>query len=104
MAALMFFLTTSTDLEAKATIDEMYRANVEMFDRLLNVIAPEDIPKVSFSINSAMTGALTGMLAGRLTLEEAVSHVEWVARVLLDEDRPYPRKQVDVGTHRRRDR
>ena len=104
MTALMLFLTTSTDLEAKATIDEMNRTNVEMFNRLLDSVAPEDIPNVSFGINSALTGALTGMLAGSMTLEESVSHVEWVARMLLDEERPHTRKQVDVGGHRRRDR
>lgn len=96
MAALMLRLLTSTDPEAKATIDQMNRTNVEMFNRLLEGIVPEDIPNVGFVLNAALSGALTGLLTGRLTLDDAVSHVEWVTRVLLDEGHPRARKQVDV--------
>ena len=83
MTALMLQMMTSTDPEAKATIDQMDRTNVEMFNRLLNGVAPEEISNVSFGLNAALTGALTALLTGRLTLEESLSHVEWVARVLL---------------------
>ena len=39
MTALMFQTTTSTDSEARATIDQMNRTNTEMFNRLLEGIA-----------------------------------------------------------------
>lgn len=104
MTALMLRLLTSTDPEAKATIDQMNRTNVEMFNRLLEGIVPEDIPNVGFGLNWALTGALTGLLTGRLTLDDSLSHVEWVTRALLDERHPRARKQVDVMSRGRSDR
>ncbi|AXN42087.1 HTH-type transcriptional repressor KstR [Mycobacterium marinum] len=89
MTALMLQMMTSTDRDAKATIDQMDRTNVEMFNRLLHGVAPADISNVSFALNAALSGALTGLLTSRLTLEEALGHVEWVARALLDEGRPH---------------
>ena len=83
MTALMLQMMASTDPEVKDTIDQMDRNNVEMFDRLLDGVAPEVISNVSFGLNTALSGALVGLLAGRLTLEESLDHVEWVARVLL---------------------
>jgi TetR/AcrR family transcriptional regulator, cholesterol catabolism regulator len=83
MTALMLQAMTSTDPEAKAAIDQMGRTNVEMFDRLLEGIAPERIPDVSFGLNAALTSALTAVLTGALTLDESLSRVEWVARTLI---------------------
>src|ERR1700759_2276811 len=83
MTALMFQTTTSTDPEARATIDQMNRTNTEMFNRLLEGIAAEDIPNITFGLNAALSSSLTGVLAGMMTLEESLRRVEWVARVLL---------------------
>ena len=80
---MMLQMMASTDPEVKDTIDQMDRNNVEMFDRLLEGVAPEAIPNISFGLNTALSGALVGLLAGRLTLEQSLDHVEWVARVLL---------------------
>lgn len=84
MTALMLQAMTSTDPESKAAIDQMARTNVEMFDRLLEGIAPERIPDVSFGLNAALTSALTAVLTGALSLDEALTRVEWVARTLID--------------------
>jgi TetR/AcrR family transcriptional regulator, cholesterol catabolism regulator len=83
MTALMLQLARATAPEAKATIDQMNRTNAELFDSLLDGVAPEDIPNVTFGLNGALSNALAGVLAGMLTSEEAQSRVEWVARVLL---------------------
>ena len=83
MTSLMFQTTTSTDSEARATIDQMNRTNTEMFNRLLEGIAAEDIPNITFGLNAALSSSLAGVLAGMMTLEESLSRVEWVARVLL---------------------
>jgi AcrR family transcriptional regulator len=83
MTSLMLQAMTSTDPEAKAAIDHMARTNVEMFDRLLEGVAPEQIPNVSFGLNAALTAALAAVLTGALTLEESLSRVEWVARTLI---------------------
>lgn len=83
MTALMLQMMRSTDPEVKAAIDEMERTNVELFNRLLTGVAPELIPKVSFGLNAALSAALAGFRAKRLTLDESLDHVEWVARVLL---------------------
>ena len=83
MTALMFQTTTSTDPQAKATVDQMNRTNTEMFNRLLEGIAPEDIPNITFGLNAALSSSLTAVLSGMMTLEESLSRVEWVARVLL---------------------
>ena len=83
MTALMLQAMTSTDPEAKAAIDHMGRTNVEMFDRLLEGVAPERIPDVSFGLNAALTSALTAVLTGALTLDDALRRVEWVAHTLI---------------------
>jgi len=83
MTALMLQMMASTDPEVKDIIDQMDRNNVEMFGRLLDGVAPEVISNISFGLNTALSGALVGLLASRLTLEESLDHVEWVARVLL---------------------
>jgi AcrR family transcriptional regulator len=85
MTALMFQTTTSTDPEARATVDQMNRTNTEMFNRLLEGIAPEDIPNITFGLNAALSSSLAGVLAGMMTLEESLGRVEWVARVLLED-------------------
>jgi AcrR family transcriptional regulator len=87
MTALMLQMMRSTDPEVKSTIDEMERTNVELFNRLLVGVTPDLIPKVSFGLNAALSAALAGFRARRLTLEESLDHVEWVARVLLAEAR-----------------
>jgi len=89
MTALMLQMMTCTDPEVKSAIDEMERTNVELFSRLLNGVAPEVIPSVSFGLNAALSGALAGLLAGRLSLDESLNHVEWVARVLLGDAQPH---------------
>jgi AcrR family transcriptional regulator len=83
MTALMLQAMTSADSEAKAAIDHMNRTNVEMFNRLLEGVAEDDIPNVSFGINGALSNALAGVLAGMLTLDESLDRVEWVARTLI---------------------
>jgi AcrR family transcriptional regulator len=83
MTALMFQTATSADPEAKATIDQMNRTNTEMFNRLLEGVAPDDIPNITFCLNAALNTALSGVLTGMMTLEESLSRVDWVARVLL---------------------
>ena len=84
MTTLMLQTMTSTDLEARATIDQMNRTNAEMFNRLLEGVESEDIPHISFGISAALSNALAGVLTGVLTLDESLSRVEWVARALLD--------------------
>ena len=88
MTALMFQMTTSVDPEATATIDHMNRTNSEMFNRLLEGVEPEDVPNITFGLNSALSSSLAAVLAGMMTLEESLSRVEWVARVLLADRRP----------------
>jgi hypothetical protein len=83
MTALMLQTARSTAPEAKAAIDQMNRTNAEMFNSLLDGVAPEDIPNITFGLNAALSNALAGVLTGMLTLEESQSRVEWVARVLL---------------------
>ena len=84
----MLQMMTSTDPEVKSTIDQMQRTNVELLDRLLAGVDPAVIPNVSFGLNAALSAALAGLRAGRLTLDESLSHVEWVARVLLAAAQP----------------
>ncbi|MGY4708191.1 TetR family transcriptional regulator [Mycolicibacterium sp. CBM1] len=83
MTALMLQMMTSNDPEVKSTIDQMQRTNVELLDRLLDGVAPDMVPNITFGLNAALSAALAGLLAGRLTLDESVDHVEWVASVLL---------------------
>jgi len=84
MTALMFQTASSADPEAKATIGQMNRTNTEMFNRLLEGVVPNDIPNITFGLNAALNTALSGVLTGMMTLDEALSRVEWVARVLLE--------------------
>lgn len=88
MTALMFQMTTSVDPEAKSTIDHMNRTNTEMFNRLLEGVEPEDVPNITFGLNSALSSSLAAVLAGMMTLDESLSRVEWVARALLADRRP----------------
>jgi len=83
MTLLMLQTTTSTDPAAKSTIDQMNRTNTEMFNTLLEGIAAEYVPNVTFGLNAALSSSLTGVLAGMMTLEDSLTRVEWVARVLL---------------------
>ncbi|WP_235435782.1 TetR family transcriptional regulator [Mycobacterium sp. EPa45] len=87
MTALMLQMMTSTDPEVRSSIDQMERTNVELFNRLLAGVAPDAIPQVTFGLNAALSAALAGLRAGRLTLDESLNHVEWVARALLAEVR-----------------
>ena len=84
MTALMLQAMTSKDPETKTGIDHMARTNVELFDRLLEGIEPEHVPNVSFGLNAALSSALAAVLTGALTLDAAMSRVEWVARTLVD--------------------
>ena len=61
----------------------MNRTNTEMFNSLLEGVAPEDIPNITFGLNAALSSSLAGVLTGMMTLEESLARVEWVARVLL---------------------
>ena len=83
MTALMLQAARATAPEARSMLDQMNRTNVEMFNSLLDGVAPEDIPNITFGLNGALSNALAGVLAGMLTSEEAQGRVEWVARVLL---------------------
>src|SRR5947209_493065 len=83
MTLLMLQTTTSTDPAAKAAIDQMNRTNTELFNTLLEGIAAEAVPNVTFGLNAALSSSLTGVLAGMMTLEDSLTRVEWVARVLL---------------------
>jgi AcrR family transcriptional regulator len=89
MTLLMLQTTTSTDPAAKATIDRMNRTNTEMFNTLLEGLAAEDVPNITFGLNAALSSSLTGVLAGMMTLEESLTRVEWVARVLLANATPH---------------
>jgi TetR/AcrR family transcriptional regulator, cholesterol catabolism regulator len=83
MTALMLQTMRSTAPEARAAIEQMNRTDTEMFNSLLDGVAPEDIPNITFGLNAALSNALAGVLAGMMTSDEAQSRVEWVARVLL---------------------
>jgi TetR/AcrR family transcriptional regulator, cholesterol catabolism regulator len=84
MTALMLQTMASTDPEARAAIAHMNRTNIEMFDRLLEGVADEEIPNLTFGVNAALSSALAGVLAGMLTVDESFDRVEWVARTLVD--------------------
>jgi AcrR family transcriptional regulator len=83
MTALMLQAARATAPDARSMLDQMNRTNAEMFDSLLDGVAPEDIPNITFGLNGALSNALAGVLTGMMTLEESLSRVEWVARVLL---------------------
>ena len=74
-------------------LDQMNRTNAEMFDSLLDGVAPEDIPNITFGLNGALSNALAGVLTGMMTLEESLSRVEWVARALLPREWAEPEKE-----------
>jgi TetR/AcrR family transcriptional regulator, cholesterol catabolism regulator len=88
MTALMLQLTRSADPGAKAAIDQMSRTNTELFNRLLEGVAPENIPNITFGLNAALSNSLTAVLTGMMTVEESRGRVEWVARALLGEPPP----------------
>jgi TetR/AcrR family transcriptional regulator, cholesterol catabolism regulator len=83
MTALMLKTATSTDPYSTSTIEHMNRNNVEMFGRLLDGIAPEHIPFITFGLNAALSSALAALLTDTLSLDESLSRVEWVAHALL---------------------
>jgi TetR/AcrR family transcriptional regulator, cholesterol catabolism regulator len=83
MTALMLQPVASYDPAARAGIDHMNRTNVEVFDRLLECVASEKTPNVSFGINAALSSALAAVLRGAWTLDESLTRVEWVARTLI---------------------
>jgi len=83
MTALMLRTMTSGDPESRAALDQMNQTNAEVFDRLLEGIAPQDVPNITFGLNAVLSNALTGLLTGAWTLEESKSQVEWVACALL---------------------
>jgi TetR/AcrR family transcriptional regulator, cholesterol catabolism regulator len=85
MTVLMLQMSRSADPEAKAAIEQMNRTNTELFNRLLEGVAPEHIPNITFGLNAALSNALTGVLTGMMTMDESQSRVEWVARALLGE-------------------
>ncbi|OIN82754.1 TetR/AcrR family transcriptional regulator [Mycobacterium malmoense] len=92
MSALTVQLAVSTEPGAKVAIDQILGTNAEIFIRLVDVVAPEDLRHVAFGLSAVLTGSLIGLLTGRMTLEESFSHVEWVARVLLGDVQPRIRK------------
>ena len=85
MTALMLQMTRSADPGAKAALDQMNRTNTDLFNRLLEGGAPENIPNITFGLNAALSNSLTAVLTGMMTFEESRSRVEWVARALLGE-------------------
>ncbi|WP_319450389.1 MULTISPECIES: TetR family transcriptional regulator [unclassified Mycobacterium] len=87
MTALMLKTVTSTDPHATSAIDHMNQNNVEMFSRLLDGVAPADIPFITFGLNAALSSALVALLTRKLSLDESLGRVEWVARALLTEGR-----------------
>lgn len=84
MTALMFAMMTSANPDAQATLDQMNRNNIDMFDRLLEGIPADQVPSVSFGLNAALSSALAGMLTRRMSLDEALDKVAWTARVVVD--------------------
>jgi TetR/AcrR family transcriptional regulator, cholesterol catabolism regulator len=102
MTALMLQRMTSTDPEARASIDRMDRTNVEMFNRLLEGAPSEEVSYISFGLNAALIYALNGFFTGKLTLDESLAHVEWIARAILSERQAQPRKQAGAGPHKRK--
>jgi AcrR family transcriptional regulator len=93
MTALMLQAARATAPEARSMLDQMNRTNAEMFDSLLDGVAPEDIPNITFGLNGALSNALAGVLTGMMTLEESLSRVEWVARALLPRECAEPLKE-----------
>ncbi|OIN82755.1 TetR family transcriptional regulator [Mycobacterium malmoense] len=88
MSALTVQLAVSTEPGAEVAIDHIIGTNAEIIDRLADVVAPEDLRHVAFGLSAVLTGSLIGLLTRRLTLEESLGHVEWVARVLLGDIQP----------------
>ncbi|ORA85044.1 TetR family transcriptional regulator [Mycobacterium malmoense] len=92
MTALALRLTISTEPTAMAAMHQMLQTNAGFLNRLVDVVAPEELPHVAFGLSAALTGSLIGLLTGRMTLEASLSHVEWLARVLLGDVQPRTRK------------
>lgn len=92
MTALTLQLAMSPEPQAKAAMVQILTTNIDVFARLVDVVAPEDLRHVGFGLSAALAGSLIGLLTGRLDLEQSQSHVEWVARVLLGELQPRTRK------------
>jgi TetR/AcrR family transcriptional regulator, cholesterol catabolism regulator len=93
MTALMLQTMRSIAPEARATIEQMNRTDIEMFNSLLDGVAPEDIPNITFGLNAALSNALAAVLTGMMTLEESLGRVEWVARALLPRECAEPLKE-----------
>lgn len=91
MTALMLQTMTSNDAEARTALEHMRRTNNELFGRLLEGVAPEDVSHLTFGINAALSNALSGLLTDMMSYDEAVRSVEWVARSLLAGSAPPPR-------------
>ncbi|MBH0781015.1 TetR family transcriptional regulator [Nocardia bovistercoris] len=87
MTALMLQTMTSVDPEAKAAIDRMNQTNAELFDRLLEGMAPEVVSNLVFGINAALSSALAAVLTGGMDSNKSLDQVEWVARTLLTQSR-----------------
>jgi len=83
MTALMFQTTTSTDSEARATIDQMNRTNTEMFQQTPGRHCSGGYSEHHLRPQRRTEQLACRVLAGMMTLEESLSRVEWVARVLL---------------------
>jgi AcrR family transcriptional regulator len=83
MTALMLKTATSTDPYSTTTIEHMNRNNVELFGRLLDGVAPEAIPFITFGLNAALSSALAALLTDKLSFDESLGRVEWVAHALL---------------------
>lgn len=90
MTALMLQTMRSIAPEARATIEQMNRTDIEMFNSLLDGVAPEDIPNITFGLNAALSNALAAVLTGMMTLDESLGRVEWVAGALLPRESPNP--------------
>lgn len=84
MTALMLQAMTSQDPVTRTGIEHMARTNVTMLERLLEGIPPEHITNVSFAVNAALSSALAAVLVGAMSLDEALEHVEWTARTLVE--------------------
>lgn len=84
MTTLMLQMASSTDPDAGAAIERMYRKDNQMYGRLLQGFPRERITVLSFALEALLTNSLTLMLHGRMSLDQAQACVEWSARVLLN--------------------
>ncbi|WP_242657477.1 TetR family transcriptional regulator [Mycobacterium intracellulare] len=83
MAALMVRMWSSSDPDVLAIIEQMGRSNSELFKRLMDGIAPDDITYAMFALDAALMSSVTWLVTGRSTLDSAVDRVEGIARMLL---------------------